>query len=108
VRPKMRRTKRRKDLVSPKICKRFTPTAGGGVMRGMRGLGFVMVAMATLGVLVGGLAFASAPALAAEYKNLCKEATPPEICAGGTFKEPVGVAVDNSSGVTKGDVYVAS
>ncbi len=39
------------------------------------------------------------------YKDACTSLGTPAFCAGGVFSEPVGVAVDNSSEATAGDVY---
>lgn len=75
-------------------------------MRSMRGL--VLAIVATCCSLLGGLAFASAPALAT-YENLCKTTDKASaFCTAGKLAEPepVGIAVDNSSGAAKGDVYV--
>jgi hypothetical protein len=58
--------------------------------------------LATLGALVGGLVFASAPALAAPGYALSGSFAPPS-----GFEGPVGLDVDNSLGSSAGDVYVA-
>jgi DNA-binding beta-propeller fold protein YncE len=66
------------------------------MMRAHRLLGTGLV---TLGVLVGGLVFTAAPALAAPGFELSSSF--------GSFVEPLGVAVDESGGPSSGDVYVA-
>jgi hypothetical protein len=66
-------------------------------------LGAAVVVVMSVGVLAGGVSVAfGAPV----YSNACSSFGWPVFCTGGEFVEPLGVAVDNSSGVTKGDVYV--
>ncbi len=70
-------------------------------MRGhVRGL--LVICLAVCGALAGG---ASASA-ATVYSNACSSLGWPALCTAGGLSEPVGVAVDNSSGASKGDVYM--
>lgn len=53
-----------------------------------------LAVVSTCCALIGGLAFASAPAFAG-YANTCSKLGTPAFCTAGTFKEPIGVAVDS-------------
>ncbi len=70
----------------------------------MRGCvrGLLVAGIAVCGVL-GGQASVSA---AAVYSSGCSSLGWPALCTAGELTEPIGVAVDNSSGASQGDVYV--
>jgi len=65
--------------------------------------GLILGLLTGLCVLVFGAGSAGA---AAGYGDVCVLLGPPGLCTVGTFAFPAGVAVDNSAGSTKGDVYV--
>jgi len=77
------------------------PAAGGRREASSRLRRLALAAVAACCSLVGGLAFASTPALAV-YENKCEPTI--NFCTEGS--SPAGVAVDNSTGPNKGDVYV--
>jgi hypothetical protein len=73
----------------------------------MRRVHRLMAVWSVAGVVLGGLVFGSVPAFAADhYEDVCASLGTPALCTVGEFTEPLGVAVDNSSGATNGDVYV--